>query len=57
VMRTRRPRPAGSGRTSILSHMNAGHVEAMVLLAKLHAEIDTIEAAMSSVDRLASLFG
>jgi putative heme iron utilization protein len=37
--------------------MNADHVEAIVLLAKLHAGIDTIEAAMTSVDRLASLFG
>ena len=36
----------------ILAHMNADHVDAMILLARLHAGIEASEATMTSVDRL-----
>lgn len=37
---------------SILAHMNADHVDSMILLAKTHAGIEATEATMTSVDRL-----
>jgi heme iron utilization protein len=36
----------------ILAHMNADHVDAMILLARTHAGIEATEATMTSVDRL-----
>ena len=36
----------------ILAHMNADHIEAMILLAQVHAQIEASEATMTSVDRL-----
>jgi putative heme iron utilization protein len=36
----------------ILEHMNADHVSAMMLLAKVHAGLDATEATMTAVDRL-----
>ncbi len=36
----------------ILRHMNADHVPAMILLAKVHAGLDATEATMTAVDRL-----
>ena len=35
----------------ILTHMNADHVDAMILLAKSHAGVEATEAIMTSVDR------
>jgi hypothetical protein len=35
-----------------LAHMNADHVDAMILLAGSHAGIEATEATMTSVDRL-----
>ncbi len=46
------PDPLAEAAPGILTHMNTDHVEAMLLLAKLHAGIESIEAAMTSVDRL-----
>jgi hypothetical protein len=37
--------------------MNADHVDAMILLARSHAAIETIEAAMNSSIAWASLLG
>ena len=36
----------------ILAHINADHVDAMILLAGSHAGIEATEATMTSVDRL-----
>ncbi len=36
----------------ILAHMNADHVPAMILLAKVHSGLDATEATMTAVDRL-----
>ncbi len=36
----------------ILEHMNADHVDAMLVLARAHAGIEASEAAMTAVDRL-----
>jgi heme iron utilization protein len=36
----------------ILSHMNADHVSAMILLARVHSKLEASEAAMIAVDRL-----
>jgi putative heme iron utilization protein len=46
------PDPLCGSAGRIISHMNEDHVEAMVLLAKLHAGIDATEAQMTAVDRL-----
>jgi putative heme iron utilization protein len=46
------PDPLAETAPGILAHMNADHVDAMVLLAKSHAGIEAIEATMTSVDRL-----
>jgi putative heme iron utilization protein len=46
------PDPLAGAAPGILAHMNADHVDAMILLAKSHAAIDAIEATMTSVDRL-----
>jgi heme iron utilization protein len=44
--------PLAEAAPGILAHMNADHVDAMILLAGLHAEIEATEATMTSVDRL-----
>ena len=46
------PDPLAEAAPGILAHMNADHVDAMVLLAGLHAGIEATEATMTSVDRL-----
>ena len=44
--------PLADAAPGILSHMNADHVGAMILLARKHAEMEASEATMTSVDRL-----
>jgi heme iron utilization protein len=46
------PDPLAEAAPGILAHMNADHVDAMILLAGLHAGIEATEATMTSVDRL-----
>jgi putative heme iron utilization protein len=46
------PDPLAEAAPGILAHMNADHVDAMVLLAMSHAGIEASEATMTSVDRL-----
>jgi heme iron utilization protein len=47
-----RPDPLADVAAGIISHMNADHAEALVLLARSFAGIAAQEATMSSVDRL-----
>ena len=46
------PDPLAPAAQAILTHMNADHVEAMILLARVHSGLEASEAAMTSVDRL-----
>jgi heme iron utilization protein len=46
------PDPLAESAPGILAHMNADHVDAMILLARLHARLEVTEATMTSVDRL-----
>lgn len=46
------PDPLGESAAGILAHMNADHVDSMILLARTHARVEATEAAMTSVDRL-----
>jgi hypothetical protein len=46
------PDPLAEAAPGILAHMNADHVDAMILLARLHARMEATEATMTSVDRL-----
>ena len=46
------PDPLASAAPGILAHMNADHIPAMLLLARVHAGIDASEAAMTAIDRL-----
>lgn len=46
------PDPLAEASPSILAHMNADHVDAMILLARSYAGIEATEATMTSVDRL-----
>jgi heme iron utilization protein len=46
------PDPLANAAPGILAHMNADHVDAMILLAKSHAGIEATEASLTSVDRL-----
>ncbi len=46
------PDPLSGSAAGILEHMNADHVESMILLARTHAQLEATEAAMTSVDRL-----
>lgn len=46
------PDPLAEHAPGILAHMNADHVEAMILLARVHSQLEATEAAMTSVDRL-----
>lgn len=44
--------PLAGAAGGILGHMNADHVPAMILLAKVRAGLDASEATMTAVDRL-----
>ncbi|MGA8940756.1 MAG: DUF2470 domain-containing protein [Acidobacteriaceae bacterium] len=44
--------PLAEAAAGILAHMNADHVESMVLLGRVYAGMEATEAAMTSVDRL-----
>jgi putative heme iron utilization protein len=46
------PDPLAESAPGIIGHMNADHVDAMILLAKKHAGIKAVGATMTSVDRL-----
>ncbi|HUY82197.1 MAG TPA: DUF2470 domain-containing protein [Acidobacteriaceae bacterium] len=46
------PDPLAGSAEGIMAHMNADHVESMILLARVHAQLEASEAAMTSVDRL-----
>jgi putative heme iron utilization protein len=46
------PDPLAEHAPEILAHMNTDHVPAMILLARLHAQLEATEAAMTSIDRL-----
>ena len=47
-----KPDPLADVATGIIQHMNADHADALVLLAKAFAGLESQEAAMTSVDRL-----
>jgi putative heme iron utilization protein len=47
-----RPDPLADAVTDIIQHMNADHGDALILLARVFAGIESQEAAMTSVDRL-----
>jgi putative heme iron utilization protein len=46
------PDPLADSSSEIIQHMNADHKDALVLIARVFAGIDSEEAAMTSVDRL-----
>ena len=46
------PDPLADSMTEIMQHMNADHKDALVLLAREFARIDSEEATMTAVDRL-----
>src|SRR5271170_3067414 len=46
------PDPLAGAALGILGHMNADHVDSMILLARFHAGVEATEATMTSVDRL-----
>jgi putative heme iron utilization protein len=46
------PDPLSEAASGILAHMNADHIDAMILLARSHAQLEATEATMTSVDRL-----
>ncbi len=46
------PDPLAGSAPGILAHMNADHVDSMILLARAHAGLEATEATMTSVDRL-----
>jgi putative heme iron utilization protein len=46
------PDPLAQAAPGILSHMNADHVDSMILLARSYAQMEAAEASMTSVDRL-----
>ena len=50
--RAARPDPLAAAAPGIMAHMNADHVDSMILLAKTCAQLMATEAAMTSVDRL-----
>jgi len=47
-----RPDPLTAAAPGIMAHMNADHVDSMILLARTCAQIKATEAAMTSIDRL-----
>ena len=46
------PDPLTDSAQGILAHMNADHVDAMILLARTHSQLEATEATMTAVDRL-----
>jgi heme iron utilization protein len=44
--------PLAEAARRVLGHMNADHVPAMIVLARVHAGLDASEATMTAVDRL-----
>jgi heme iron utilization protein len=46
------PDPLASAAPGILAHMNADHVDSMIVLARVHMQMNASEATMTSVDRL-----
>ena len=50
--RTAKVDPLAEAAPRILGHMNADHVSAMILLARVHSNLEASEAAMTAVDRL-----
>jgi heme iron utilization protein len=46
------PDPLAEAAPGILAHMNADHVDSMILLARSHTQLEATEATMTSVDRL-----
>ena len=46
------PDPLAEVAPGILAHMNADHVDSMIMLARSHARLEATEATMTSVDRL-----
>jgi putative heme iron utilization protein len=46
------PDPLADATTEIIQHMNADHKDALILIARAFAGIDSQEAVMTSVDRL-----
>lgn len=46
------PDPLAPAAADIMTHMNANHADAMILLARAHARIKATEASMIAVDRL-----
>jgi hypothetical protein len=47
-----RPDPLAAAAPDIMAHMNADHVDSMIVLAQTWAQLKATEAAMTSVDRL-----
>jgi putative heme iron utilization protein len=46
------PDPLAELAPGILAHMNADHVDSMILLARKYAQLEATDATMTSVDRL-----
>jgi hypothetical protein len=46
------PDPLADSMAEIIQHMNADHKDALVLLARQFAHVDSTEATMTTVDRL-----
>jgi hypothetical protein len=46
------PDPLAPSASGIIAHMNANHVDAMIVLARRYAGIEATEASMTAVDRL-----
>jgi heme iron utilization protein len=46
------PDPLAEDAPGILAHMNADHVDSMILLARSHVSLEATEATMTSVDRM-----
>ena len=46
------PDPLAEAADGIIRHMNEDHADAIILLAKVHADIEAKEAQMTAVDRL-----
>ena len=50
--RTAKVDPLAEAAPRILGHMNADHVPAMILLTRVHSNLEASEATMTAVDRL-----
>lgn len=44
--------PLADSAPGILAHMNADHIDSMILLARTHSQVEATEATMTAVDRL-----